>query len=82
MDLLQLVIITFGLVGQVLIARKSHTGYLFWIFGNIALMFAYHDLHQYGLVGLQVVNTAIQMYAIAHWIRQHRQSITTAASAI
>ncbi len=72
MDLLQLLIITMGLAGQVLIARKHAGGYVFWIVGNIALMFMYHGLGQFGLIALQVANTAIQLFAITRWIKDQK----------
>lgn len=68
MDALQLLIVTMGLAGQVLVAKRNAMGYAFWIVGNVSLMFMYHGLHQYGLIGLQVVNTAIQLYAVGRWI--------------
>lgn len=74
MDWLQPLIILMGLSGQLLIAKKNPAGYACWIIGNISLMFVYADLHQYGLMGLQAVNTLIQIYALNDWLQGFRQN--------
>ena len=74
MDWLQPLIILMGLSGQLLIAKKNPAGYACWIVGNISLMFVYVDLHQYGLMGLQAVNTVIQIYALIDWLKSFRHS--------
>lgn len=74
MDWLQPLIILMGLSGQLLIAKKNPAGYACWIVGNISLMFVYADLRQYGLMGLQAVNTIIQIYALNDWLRGLRHA--------
>lgn len=67
--LLQVFVIVMGLGGQILIARKDPRGYLAWIAGNLGLMAVYHQTQQPALLFLQVVNTAIQLCALASWRR-------------
>lgn len=75
MSVLQAFIITMGLAGQVLIARKDHRGYAAWIAGNLGLMIVYHQTHQPALIGLQVLNTTFQVGALIAWKRSaHRAS--------
>jgi len=69
---LQAFIIIMGLAGQVLIARKDPRGYVAWIAGNLALVVVYVDTQQHALVGLQVVNSAIQASALIRWMRDVR----------
>jgi nicotinamide riboside transporter PnuC len=70
MTSLQAFIIVMGLVGQVLIARRDVRGYVAWIAGNVALMFIYYETHQLALIGLQVVNSAIQVNALRLWMQE------------
>lgn len=72
MTTLQAFIIVMGLTGQLLIARKDARGYLAWMAGNLALMVVYHQTHQFGLVALQVANTAIEALAFVSWLRGHQ----------
>jgi nicotinamide riboside transporter PnuC len=69
-----------GLAGQVLVAKRNAMGYAFWIVGNVSLMFMCHGLHQYGLIGLQIVNTAIQLYAVGRWINLSRANSSAVAA--
>lgn len=69
MLVLQAFIIATGLAGHVLIARKDPRGYLAWIAGNLALIVVYHQTRQYALIGLQIVNCAVQVGALISWRR-------------
>jgi nicotinamide riboside transporter PnuC len=69
MSILQAFIITMGLAGQILIARKDHRGYAAWIAGNLGLMIVYHQTHQPALIGLQIVNTTFQVGTLIAWRR-------------
>ncbi len=74
MSVLQAFIITMGLAGQVLIARKDHRGYAAWIAGNLGLMIVYHQTHQPALIGLQILNTTFQIGALISWKRSARRT--------
>ncbi len=73
MTTLQGFIIVMGSSGQLLIARKDARGYVAWIAGNLALIIVYHETQQFGLIVLQIANTAIQALALVSWLRASRQ---------
>jgi nicotinamide riboside transporter PnuC len=74
MSCLQTFIIVMGLAGQILVARQDYRGYVAWIAGNVALMYVYYQTHQLPLIGLQVVNSAIQLAALFRWLRARQVS--------
>lgn len=68
--ILQGFIIITGLAGQVLVGRRNHNGFLFWIAGNAALIYNFVGAGQLGLAALYGVYTGISIYSIVSWKKQ------------